>query len=242
MEVRVGFKESWALKNGCFWTVVLEKPLESPLDWKEIKLFHPKGNQYWIFFGRTDAEIPKVWPPDVKHWLIGKKRWCWERLKVGENGDDRGWDGWIASPTWWTWVICSPWGWKELDMTEWLNWTELITIYRRTLGIQGFGDILGAPWTKPLLISGLYMECWASHVTLVLADPPANAGDEIIWVWSLGQEDPLKDTALQYPCQENFIGKGAWRATVHGITNSQTPLRQLSTAQHSRYGMLIWCN
>ena len=67
-------KESWALKNWCFWTVVLEKTLESPLDCKEIKPVNPKGNQYWIYIGRTDAEAeaPVLWLPDAKSWLIGK--------------------------------------------------------------------------------------------------------------------------------------------------------------------------
>ena len=67
-------KESWALKNWCFWTVVLEKTLQSPLDYKEIQPVNLKGNQSWIFIGRTDAkaETPALWPPDVKSWLIGK--------------------------------------------------------------------------------------------------------------------------------------------------------------------------
>ena len=68
------YKESWMLKNCCFWTVVLEKTLESPLDCKEIQPVHPKGNQSWVFIGRTDveAETPILWPPDAKNWLIGK--------------------------------------------------------------------------------------------------------------------------------------------------------------------------
>ena len=68
------YKESWAPKNWCFWTVVLEKTLESPLDCKEIQPVHPKENQSWIFFGRmnAEAETPILWPPDAKHWLIGK--------------------------------------------------------------------------------------------------------------------------------------------------------------------------
>ena len=103
-------KESWAPKNWCFWTVVLEKTLESPLDCKEVKLINPKGNQSWIFTGRTDAEAeaPILWPPDVKNW---KRPWCWERLKTGAEGDNRGWDGWIASPTQWTWVWASSGSW-----------------------------------------------------------------------------------------------------------------------------------
>ena len=78
-------KEGWAPKNWCFWTVVLEKTLESPLDYKEIQLVHPKGNQSWKFIGRTgvEAETPILWPPDmneVTHW---KRPWCWERLRAG---------------------------------------------------------------------------------------------------------------------------------------------------------------
>ena len=82
-------KESWALKNGCFWTVVLEKTLESPLDCKEIKPVHPKGNQSWIFIGRADAEAPALaaWYEDLTH---QKRPWCWERLKAGRDGDNRG--------------------------------------------------------------------------------------------------------------------------------------------------------
>ena len=75
-DVRVGpYKESWALKNWCFWTMVWEKTLESPLDYKKIKPVNPKGNQFWIFIGRTDAkaEIPILWPPDAKSWLIGEE-------------------------------------------------------------------------------------------------------------------------------------------------------------------------
>ena len=97
---------------------------------------NPKGNQSWIFIGRTDAEAETsiLWPPDEKGWLIRKRPWCWEILKAGE-GDDRGWDGWMDSLIQWhefdqaprdgegqgSLVCCSPWGRKELDITEWLN-------------------------------------------------------------------------------------------------------------------------
>ena len=88
---------------------LLEETLESPLDCKEIQPVHPKGDQSWVFIGRTDveAEAPILWPADAKNWLIWKRPWCWERLKAGGKGDDRGWDGWVASPTWWTWVWAS---------------------------------------------------------------------------------------------------------------------------------------
>ena len=101
-------KEGWALKNWCFWTVVLEKTLESPLDCKEIQPVHPKGNQSWIFFGRTDAEaltLLATWCEELTHWE--KKPCCWERLKAGGKGDDRRWDDWLASLTQRTWVWAS---------------------------------------------------------------------------------------------------------------------------------------
>ena len=129
-------KESWVPKNWCFWTVVLEKTLESPLDCKEIQPVHPKGNQSWIVTVRTDAEAeaPILWPPVAKSQLIRKDHWCWERLKAGGEGDDKGQDGWMASQTWWTWVWASSrsWWWIEKpgvlqrvghDWATELNWS-----------------------------------------------------------------------------------------------------------------------
>ena len=96
-------------KNWCFWTVVLEKTLKSPLDCKEIQPGHPKGNQPWIFIGRTNAEAESLvlWPPHWKSWLTDAGRY-WG---AGGEGDDRGWDGWMASPTWWTWVWVNSGSW-----------------------------------------------------------------------------------------------------------------------------------
>ena len=92
-------KKGWVLKNWCFWTVVLEKTLESPLDSKEIKPVHSKGNQSWIFTGRTEAEAPILWPPDVKSWLIGKDpdaRKGWRREEKGTSeGEMVGWYHWL---------------------------------------------------------------------------------------------------------------------------------------------------
>ena len=85
-----------------------------PLNWREIQPVHPKGNQSWIFIGRTDAEAetPILWPPDVKNWLNWKRPWYREKLKAGGQEDGRGWDGWMASLTQWTWVwINSGRGW-----------------------------------------------------------------------------------------------------------------------------------
>ena len=108
-------KEGWVPKNWCFWTVVLEKTIESPLDCKEIKPVSPKGNQPWILIGRTDsdaeAEAPILWPPDAKSWLIRKRPWCWERLKAGGEGNNRGWNWWMASLTLWTQVWASSRRW-----------------------------------------------------------------------------------------------------------------------------------
>ena len=117
------YKESWAPKNWCFLTVVLEKTLESPLDCKEIQPVYPKGNQSWIFIGKTDAEALILWPSDVTSWLIGKD-------PAGEERGDRWQDGWLASLTQWTWVWASSRRWwragkpgvlQSMDMTEQLT-------------------------------------------------------------------------------------------------------------------------
>ena len=135
-------KESWVPKNWCFWTVVLKKTLESPLDYKEIKLVNAKGNQSWVFTGRTEAEaeVPILWSPDAKNWLTGKdpdagKDWRQENGTIEDEmvgrhhrldghefeqapgvGDGQG-----------SLACCDSWGHKESDTTErlnWLNWTE----------------------------------------------------------------------------------------------------------------------
>ena len=133
-------KEGSAMKDWYFWTMVLEKTLESPLDCKEIQPVNPKGNQSWIFIGKTDAkaEAPRLWPPDAKNWLIGK---LIGKIEVRERGDNRGWDGWMASLTQWTWVWATSgsWWWTGKpgvlqsmgsqrvghDWANELNWTEL---------------------------------------------------------------------------------------------------------------------
>ena len=105
-------EESWALKNRCCWNVVLEKTLESPLDYKETQPVHSKVDQSWVFFGRTDvkAETPTLWPPHVKSWLIGKDsdaRRDWGQEEKGTTG----WYGRIASPTRWTWIWVNSKSW-----------------------------------------------------------------------------------------------------------------------------------
>ena len=132
--------KSWAPKNWCFWTMALEKTLESPLDCK-IKPVNPKWNQSWIFIGRTDAEAPillTTWWDKLTHL---KRPWCWKRLKEGREGDYSRWGGWMASLTQWTWVWANPrsWWWtgkhgmlqsiglQESDTTEQLNWTDVFS-------------------------------------------------------------------------------------------------------------------
>ena len=143
MDVRVGLKESWVPKNWCFWTVVLEKTLESPLDGKEIQPVHPKENQSWIFIGRTDAEAEMsiLWPPNGKNWLIGKDPDAgkdWRQEKKGTTEDEIvGWhprldghdfeqvpglgDGQGS-------LVCfGPRGRKESDRHDWateMSWTD----------------------------------------------------------------------------------------------------------------------
>ena len=138
------YKESWAQKNWCFWTVVLDKTLESFLDCKEIQPVHPKGDQSWVFIGRTDveAEILILWPPDAKSWLIGKdpdagKDWRWE-----EKGTTERWDGCMASPS----MYMGFGGLRELvtdreaccaavhgvakNQTRLTNWTDFLSVFQ----------------------------------------------------------------------------------------------------------------
>ena len=134
------YKESWTPKNWCFWTVMLGKTLESPLDYKGFQPVNPKGNWSWIFIGRTDAEAETLilWPLDVKSWLIGKDLIAgreWRREEKGTTEDEMvGWHHWLDlyeseqasgvgdGPE--SLLCCSPWGCKELDTTERLSWTD----------------------------------------------------------------------------------------------------------------------
>ena len=147
------YEENWVPKNWCFWTVVLEKTLENPLDSKETQSVNPKGNQSWIFIGRTDAkaETQIFWPPDVRNWLTGKdpnagKNWRWEK---GMTGDERvGWCYWLyghefeqapgAGDGQGSLIYFSQWViWlKELDMTDWTKLSEISTISTKILPIS----------------------------------------------------------------------------------------------------------
>ena len=140
---QLDYKESWALKNWCFWTVVLEKTLESPLDSKEIQPVHPKGDQslgvHWKDWCCSwNCNTLATWCEELTHL---KRPWCWERLRAGGKGDDRRWDDWMASRSQWTWIWASSrnWWWTRRpgvlqlmgsqrvrhDWATELNWTEL---------------------------------------------------------------------------------------------------------------------
>ena len=144
----LNYKESWVPKNWCFWTVVLEKTLDSPLDYKEFQPVNLKGNQSWIFIGRTDAEdeaeTPLLWPSDMKNWLIWKDPDAgtdWRQEEKGKTEDEM--VGWHHRLNWhgfvwtlgvgdgqWGLACCGSWGHKESDTTERLNWIELIPLIK----------------------------------------------------------------------------------------------------------------
>ena len=144
-------EESWAPKNWWFWTVALEKTLESPLDCKEIQPVYPKGDQSWVFIGRTDAEaeIPILWATSYEELTHWKRPWFWERLRAGGEGDDRGWDGWMASPTRWTWVWVNSgsWWWTGSPGVLWFMGSQRVghdwaTEVNWTISIDEFGELL----------------------------------------------------------------------------------------------------
>ena len=131
--IKLSTKELMLLNCG------VQKTLENPLDCKEIQPVHPKGDQSWVFIGKVMLKLKlqylATWWEELMHW---ERPWCWGRLKAGGEGDDRGWDGWMASPTWctWVWVNSKSWWWtgkpgvlqsmeSQSDTTQRLNWTDL---------------------------------------------------------------------------------------------------------------------
>ena len=142
-------KGRWVLKNWCFWTVVLEKTLENPLECKEIQPVNPKGNQSWVFIGRTDTEAEAAYFCNLMRRTYSLEiPWCWERMKAGGEGDNGGWDGWMATLTWWTWIWANSgnWWWtgkpgvlqsmgSQRVRHDWVNWTE--GDQKKTSGYQG---------------------------------------------------------------------------------------------------------
>ena len=152
--------------NWCFWTVVLEKTLENPLDYKAIQPVHSEGDQSWDFFGRTDAkaETPVLWPSHAKSWLIGKDSDAgrdWGQEGKGMTEDEMaGWHHWLDGRAFkWTLGVgdgqgglacCNSWGHKESDMTEWLNWTAYVILQWNSM-ILSFCYLLYSPSSMPAL-------------------------------------------------------------------------------------------
>ena len=204
-------EEGWAPKNWCFWAVVLEKTLESPLDCKEIQPVHSKGDQSWMFFGRNDAkaETPVLWPPHAKSWLIGKDSDAgreWGQEEKGTTEDEMaGWHHWLdGRESEWTpgvgdgqggLVCCDSWGRKESDTTERLNWTELpggSVIKNSPANTRDAGDMGSIPGSQR-----------------------SSRG---------GNGNPL-----QYACLGNPMDRGAWWDTVPRVAKESDKTEQLST-------------
>ena len=135
------YKESWALKNWCLWTVVLKKTLESPLDYKEIKPVNPKeiNPEYSLLKLKLKLQYLGHLMEEPTHW---KRPWCWERLRTGGEGDDRGWDGWMASPAQWTWVWVDSgsWWWTGRPGVLWLMGSQSV----------GHNWVTELNWTEPI--------------------------------------------------------------------------------------------
>ena len=226
------YKESWAPKNWCFWTVVLEKILESPLDCKEIQSGHSEGNQSWIFMVRTntEAETPILWPLDAKSWLIWKdpdsgKDWRQEEKGVTED-EMVGWHHWLDRHEF-EWapgvgdgkgrlVCCSPWGRKEWDMTEldgsgWLLYFLILKIQDKFR------------WS----LTSQVVQWWR------ICQPIQEIRET--WVWSLGQGDPQEkeiETPPAFLSMEIPWTEKPTRPQSMGLQRTGHD-RDLSTSQHS---------
>ena len=180
-------------KNWCFWTVVLEKTLESLLDCKEIQPVHPKANQSWVLIGRTYAEALATSREELTHW---KRPWCWEGLGAGGEGDDRGWDGWKASVTQWTcvWVNSRSWWWTGRPGVLWFMGSQRVRCHWTELNWWSCPDLLDSLSASPLL--------FFLKQTLKI-----RVGDSSINIGSQSQKVEIK------------VAWGLWPCNLHGYTH-----------------------
>ena len=217
-------KESWESKKWCFWTVVLEKMLESLLECKEIKPVNPNGNQSWIFIGRTDAEAetPILWPPNTKNWLIWKDPDAGKDWRQEEKGMTE--DGWMASLTQWTWVQASSGSW-------W--WTG-------KPGVQSRGSQrVRHEWVTELTVrkredsrSPLNFQ---SDYEWIIMEPFTQTGKKIVsevfslYILNLRFHGGGHVNPLQYSCLENPMDRGVWWATSPWGCKESDMTEQLNT-------------
>ena len=198
----------------CFWTVVLEKTLEIPLDSKEIQLVHPKGNKSWIFIGRTDAEAETsiLWPPNAKSWLIGKDPFAgkdWRREEKGMTEDEMvGWHQWMESGTW-VWAGSGTWWWTGRP-------GMLQSMGSQRVRHDWATDLNHFFWGLPLWPSGKESTC--------------NAGDAGSIPESEKSPGRGNSNLLQYSCLENSMERRAWQATVSRVSKVR---HDWATEQHT---------
>ena len=188
--------------------LVLDKTLKSPLDCKKIQPIHPKGGQSLVFIGRTEcwswnSNTLATSCEELTHW---KRPWCWEGLGAGGEGDDRGWDGWMASPTRWTWVWVNSGSW-------W--WTGRPGVLR-FMGLQSQAWL--SDWTELMCLNLDFSD------GSVIQDLPDNSGDTGLIPGSGRSPEEGNGSTFQCPCLGNPMDRGAWRAIVRGVAKSWTGL------------------
>ena len=251
------YKESWALNNWCFWMVVLEKTLESPLDCKELQPVHPKGDRSWVFIGRTDAEAetPVLWPPDVKGWLIWKdpdagEDWRQEEKRMTEDemvGCHHQLDGHefeqalVVGNGQGRLLCCTPWGQKDSNWASELN--RMIILYamqqkRHRCKQQTFGLCErrnGEGNGSPLQYSCLEK----SHGQRSLVGckwwgpKESDRTERLHFQFSLSCIGEENGNPLQCSCLENLRDGGAWCVAIYGVAWSCTRLKWLSSGSSS---------
>ena len=207
----------------------VEKTLKSPLDCKEIKSVNPKGYQSWIFIGRTDVEAETntlaTWCEELTHW---KRPWCWERLKAGEEGDDRGWDGWMASPTQWTWVWVNSGSW-------WWTGRPCVLQFR---GLQRVGHdwVTELNWTDACVCVYIYIyissasQIWKTHYATI---PYRSKG--IVYVMHLSHKLPHSNPSVN----SYFLVIFATIASKHKLWMSLLCCEKVSKCKFSMCDMRI---